>query len=105
MRARRALLFDVGNLTVCCDFPVPAGHASATERRETEKTDQTHHADPRPDTEQFLYRRVCCRLQLLLNTVGRGSRLISACFRRRSRVALRSSEVKADRQVSKTVTV
>ena len=57
LRARRALLFDVGNLTVCCDFPVPAGHASATERRETEKTDQTHHADPRSDIEQFLYRR------------------------------------------------
>lgn len=56
-RARRALLFYIGDFTVCCDFPVPARDAPASERRETEKTDQTHHADPRTDIEQFLYRR------------------------------------------------
>jgi len=66
VRARRALFFDVGNLTICCDFPVTAGHASATERRETKKTDQTHHADPRADTEQLLYRRDRCKVQVLL---------------------------------------
>jgi len=60
VRARRALLFDVSNFTVCRHFPIAARDATATESREAEKSDQTHHADPRTDVEQFLYRRARC---------------------------------------------
>ena len=57
MRAGRALFLDVGNLAVRGDFAVPTGDAAAGERREPEETNKTHHANPRLDIEQFLYRR------------------------------------------------
>jgi hypothetical protein len=38
LAAGRALLLDVGNLAVRCDFAVVTRHASAGQRRETEKT-------------------------------------------------------------------
>ena len=48
LAAGRALLFDIGNLPVCCDFTVVARDAATTERRETQETDKTHHVDPQP---------------------------------------------------------
>ena len=45
--AAAPLLLDVSNLAVRCDFAIAAGDAPARERREAEKPDQTHHADPR----------------------------------------------------------
>lgn len=56
LAARRALLFYVGNLAVRGHFTVAAGNAAAAERREAEKSNETHHGDPPPDVEQFLYR-------------------------------------------------
>ncbi len=61
LAARRALLFDVGNLPVRRDFPVVARDAAAPERREAEETNKTHHGDPPTDPQQFLYRRVLAR--------------------------------------------
>ena len=61
LTARRALLFDVGNLPVRRDFPVVACDAAAAERREAEETNKTHHGDPPTDLEQFLYRRAHAR--------------------------------------------
>jgi hypothetical protein len=56
LAARRAFLFYVGNLAIRGHFTVAAGHAAAAERREAEKSNETHHGDPPPDVEQFLYR-------------------------------------------------
>ncbi len=46
LAATRALLLDVGDLTVGSDFPVVAGDAAAPERGESEETDETHHVTP-----------------------------------------------------------
>jgi hypothetical protein len=53
LRARRALFLDVGDLAIGGDFPVAARHAAAPERRESEETDKTHHANPHPTTSKF----------------------------------------------------
>lgn len=47
LRAARALLLYVRNLPVRRHFPIVAGDAAATERRESEKTNETHHVPPR----------------------------------------------------------
>jgi hypothetical protein len=46
LAARRAFLFYVGNLAIRGHFTVAAGHAAAAERREAEKSNETHHDDP-----------------------------------------------------------
>ena len=67
LAARGALLFDVSNLPVRRDFPVVAGNAAATERREAEEPNKTHHGDPPTDIEQFLYRRAPARQPKLVS--------------------------------------
>ena len=67
LAARRALLFDVGNLPVRRDFPVVASDAAAAERREAEETNKTHHGDPPTDLEQFLYRSASARQPKLVS--------------------------------------
>jgi hypothetical protein len=78
--AARSLLFHVGNLAVRRDFPVVAGDAAAAERRETKETNQTHHADPHPGIEQFLYRRGTCGGCAISHADRRGDRRFSENF-------------------------
>ncbi len=89
VRAGRALLFDVSNLTVCGHFPVAARDATATERREAEKTDQTHHADPHTDVEQFLYRRARCHSRESLRTYRTSAPIDFGLFLNFNRIRLR----------------
>ena len=74
LAARRALLFDVGNLPARRHFPIVARDAAAAERRETEETNKTHHGDPPINIEQFLYRM----------TPPRQRRIASECAHRPS---------------------
>ena len=56
VNARRALLFDVGDLAIGGDLPVMAGHTPACKRGEAEEMNETHHGYVRRVNEQFLYR-------------------------------------------------
>ena len=55
--AAAALLLDVGDFPVGGDLTVATRDAAAPERREAEKSHETHHDPLRLFAQQFLYRR------------------------------------------------
>jgi hypothetical protein len=67
LAARRALLFYVSNFAVRGHFTVTAGDAAAAERREAEKSNETHHDDP------LLTLSNSCTAQLEFGAVTRAS--------------------------------
>src|SRR6476620_6211475 len=84
--AGRAFLLDVGHFSIRGDLAIVTGHAPASERREAEEMNKTHHGNVRSENQQFLY-----RIKRRCETDGRST--IAASIARFSALFIKSTNV------------